>query len=68
MSGEKSVMVSSKSGSNSMAAAFKHDPSKSKMASGGMFGCLVFSTRLFLYVVSVVMGEGLDHGSILGKE
>ena len=56
------------SGSNCMAAAFKHDPSKSEMAFGGMFGSLVFSTRCFLYVVSVEMGDRLDHGSILAKE
>ena len=68
MGGEKSVMVSSKSGSNSTAAAFKHVPSKSEMASGGIFGSLVFSTLCFLYVVSVVIGEGLDRGSVLGKE
>jgi len=68
MGGEKLVMLSSKLGPTSMAAAFKHDPSNSEMACGGMFESLAFSTRCFLYVVSVVMGEGLDRGSVLGKE
>ena len=56
------------SGSNCMAAAFKHDPSKRKMVSGGMFGSLGFSTPCFLYVLSVVMRERFDPGSVLPKE
>ena len=51
-------------GSNCTGATFKHDPSKSEIASGGMFGSLFFSTWCFLYVVSVVMGDGLDHGPL----
>ena len=55
-------------GSNCMAAAFKHDPSRVKWLLEACLDPFLFSTQCFLSVVTVVMGEGLDRGSVLPKE